>query len=50
MCVLSVVYTISDDLDYDFMAMYAMVGMWNGCFLIIYAFVGASRIMSWSTR
>ena len=45
-----VVYTISDDLGYDFMAMYAMVGMWNSAFLLIYAFFGASRIMAWSTR
>ena len=45
-----VVYTISDDLGYDFMAMYAMVGMWNSAFLLVYAFFGASRIMAWSTR
>ena len=30
--------------------MFAMTGIWNSVFLVIYSLVGASRLMKWSTR
>ena len=45
-----VIYTICKDLDLDFAAMFAMTGIWNSVFLVIYSLVGASRLMKWSTR
>ncbi|ELT93973.1 hypothetical protein CAPTEDRAFT_160698 [Capitella teleta] len=45
-----VIYTICDDMGYEFDAMFACVGLWNSFFLFIYAFSDASRLMKWVTR
>ena len=34
----------------DFRETYALVGLWNSFFLILYSFFGVSKIMKWSTR
>ena len=47
---ISVVYDISENLDFDFTSMYSLVGLWNSFFLIIYGVFGLSKVMVWSTR
>ena len=44
------IYTICEDLDLNFAAMFAMTGLWNSFFLIIYSLLNASYLMKWSTR
>ncbi|CAF3878917.1 unnamed protein product [Rotaria magnacalcarata] len=34
----------------DFRDTYALVGLWNSFFLILFSFFGVSKIMKWSTR
>ncbi|CAF3867141.1 unnamed protein product [Adineta steineri] len=34
----------------DFRETYALVGLWNSFFLIIFSFFGVSKVMKWSTR
>ncbi|CAF0823359.1 unnamed protein product [Didymodactylos carnosus] len=45
-----VIYTICAWYQLDFRDMYALVGLWNSFFLILYSFFGLSKIMKWSTR
>eukprot|EP00057_Strongylocentrotus_purpuratus_P007095 XP_011661569.1 PREDICTED: sodium bicarbonate transporter-like protein 11 isoform X3 [Strongylocentrotus purpuratus] len=47
---IKILYTICEDLDLHFYSMYALVGVWNSLFLIIYSFTDASKLMKWSTR
>ncbi|XP_072172841.1 solute carrier family 4 member 11-like [Diadema setosum] len=47
---IKILYTICEDLDLDFFSMYALVGIWNSLFLLIYSFSDASKLMKWSTR
>lgn len=47
---IKILYTICEDLELDFFAMYALVGIWNSIFLCIYSFSDASKLMKWSTR
>ena len=37
-------------LNVDFLTFYTMVGLWNGFFLIIYSFTGASMVMAFCSR
>ena len=34
----------------EFQAFYTMVGIFNSCFLFLYAFANMSKLMKWSTR
>jgi hypothetical protein len=45
-----VIYTLCDLYQVDFRETYALVGLWNAFFLILYSFFGVSKIMKWSTR
>ncbi|CAF0834118.1 unnamed protein product [Didymodactylos carnosus] len=45
-----VIYTISSWYQLNFHDIYALVGLWNSFFLILYSFFGLSKIMKWSTR
>ena len=45
-----VIYSISEDFQLDFLAMYSCVGLWNAFFLLLYSFFGLSKLMKWSTR
>ncbi|XP_028967170.1 sodium bicarbonate transporter-like protein 11 [Galendromus occidentalis] len=47
---IKVIYSISEEWEVDFGAMYAWVGVFNSLFLIVYASLNASRIMRWCTR
>ncbi|XP_071483927.1 solute carrier family 4 member 11-like [Diadema antillarum] len=47
---IKILYTICEDLNLDFFSMYALVGIWNSLFLLIYSFADASKLMKWSTR
>ncbi|XP_041475181.1 sodium bicarbonate transporter-like protein 11 isoform X2 [Lytechinus variegatus] len=47
---IKILYTICEDLELDFYSMYALVGIWNSVFLLIYSFTDASKLMKWSTR
>lgn len=38
------------DYGYQFPAMYAAIGLWNGFFLTIYSLFGFSKLMKWCTR
>jgi solute carrier family 4 (sodium borate transporter), member 11 len=46
----TVIYTLCAQYRLDFRDTYALVGLWNSFFLILYSFCGASKIMKWSTR
>lgn len=39
-----------NDYEFNFLAMYAAVGLWNGFFLIIYSMFGFSKLMKYCTR
>lgn len=41
---------VSELMETDFRAMYAMVGLWNSFFLFIMATFNASNLMKYSTR
>ncbi|CEF71083.1 Sodium bicarbonate transporter-like protein 11 [Strongyloides ratti] len=47
---IKVIYRISQDLGYDFFAMYACVGLWCQIFLIIYASTELCSLMKLATR
>uniref|UniRef100_A0A0N5C1G3 HCO3_cotransp domain-containing protein n=1 Tax=Strongyloides papillosus TaxID=174720 RepID=A0A0N5C1G3_STREA len=47
---IKVIYRISQDLGYDFFAMYACVGLWCQFFLIIYASTELCSLMKLATR
>lgn len=46
----TVIYSISEDFDLNFNAMFACVGLWNAFFLLIYSLFDASKLMRWSSR
>ncbi|CAF4029568.1 unnamed protein product, partial [Rotaria sordida] len=45
-----VIYTLCYWYELDFRQTYALVGLWNSFFLILYSIFGVSKIMKWSTR
>ncbi|XP_012943311.1 sodium bicarbonate transporter-like protein 11 [Aplysia californica] len=45
-----IIFSISEDFDLDFRAMFACVGLWNAGFLILYSVFGVSKLMKWSSR
>lgn len=45
-----VIYSICEDFDLDFTAMFACVGLWNCFFLILYSVTNLSKLMKFSTR
>ncbi|CAF3728481.1 unnamed protein product [Rotaria sp. Silwood1] len=45
-----VIYTLCDWNGLNFRETYALVGLWNSFFLILYSIFGVSKIMKWSTR
>lgn len=47
---IKVIYSISEEWETDFGAMYAWVGVFNSLFLVVYSIFNASRIMQWCTR
>lgn len=47
---IAVIYSICQDFDIDFPAMYACVGLWNSFFLFLYSAFDLSVLMKWSTR
>lgn len=47
---IKVIHDICEDFGFDFMAMYACVGLWNSFFLFLYVIFDASKIMKWCTR
>ncbi|RWS05104.1 sodium bicarbonate transporter-like protein 11, partial [Dinothrombium tinctorium] len=47
---IEVVRKFSDQLQVDFYAMYACVGLWNSFFVVLYSFLGISSLIRWSTR
>ncbi|XP_013791827.2 sodium bicarbonate transporter-like protein 11, partial [Limulus polyphemus] len=47
---IKVIYSICEDFNLNFYAMYACVGLWNTFFLVMYALCDASKLMTFSTR
>ncbi|KAH9366081.1 hypothetical protein HPB48_011202 [Haemaphysalis longicornis] len=47
---LAVIHDICEDFGFDFMAMYACVGLFNSLFLFLYVIFDVSKIMKWCTR
>ncbi|XP_076371246.1 solute carrier family 4 member 11-like isoform X2 [Tachypleus tridentatus] len=47
---IKVIYSICEDFNLNFYAMYACVGLWNTFFLVVYAVCDASKLMTFSTR
>ena len=47
---IKIIYSIADDFGIDFIAFYAMIGLWNTFFLIIYSFCNMSVLMKYSSR
>lgn len=45
-----VIYSICEDFQLDFYAMYGCVGLWSSFFLVLYSLFDVSRLMRWSTR
>ncbi|XP_061163740.1 solute carrier family 4 member 11-like isoform X2 [Saccostrea echinata] len=45
-----IIFSICEDFDIDFPAMYACVGLWNSLFLFLYSAFDLSVLMKWSTR
>ena len=45
-----VIYSICEDFQLDFFAMYGCVGLWSAFFLVLYSLFDVSRLMRWSTR
>ena len=46
----AVIYSICEDFQLDFYAMYGCVGLWSSFFLVLYSLFDVSRLMRWSTR
>ncbi|RWS30465.1 sodium bicarbonate transporter-like protein 11 [Leptotrombidium deliense] len=47
---IEVVQKFSDQMQIDFYAMYACVGLWNSFFVLLYSVFGISGLIKWSTR
>uniref|UniRef100_A0A0P5ZXE0 Sodium bicarbonate transporter protein 11 n=1 Tax=Daphnia magna TaxID=35525 RepID=A0A0P5ZXE0_9CRUS len=47
---IKVIYSICEDFQLDFYAMYGCVGLWSSFFLVLYSLFDVSRLMRWSTR
>ncbi|XP_045159936.2 solute carrier family 4 member 11-like isoform X2 [Mercenaria mercenaria] len=45
-----IIFSISEDFDLDFNAMFACVGLWNCFFLIVYSVTNVSKLMKFSSR
>lgn len=45
-----IIYSICEDFDLSFNAMFACVGLWNCFFLILYSVTNLSKLMKFSTR
>ena len=45
-----IVYDLSESLDVDFYSLYAVVGLFNSLFLIIYGILGLNSLIKFSTR
>lgn len=45
-----IIFTICEDFEINFVAMFGCVGLWNTFFLFIYSFFDLSVLMRWSTR
>ena len=45
-----VIYSICEDFDLNFSAMFACTGLWNAFFLLIYVFFNTSKLMKYSSR
>ncbi|XP_060581235.1 solute carrier family 4 member 11-like [Ruditapes philippinarum] len=45
-----IIYSICEDFDLDFQAMFCCVGLWNTFFLFLYSAFDLSDVMKWSTR
>ena len=47
---IKIIYMIADDFGIDFLAFYAMIGIWNTMFLILYSCFNMSVLMKYSSR
>lgn len=47
---LQVIFVLCDRYRLDFRETYALVGLWNSFFLVLFSFFGVSKVMKWSTR
>ncbi|KAK6173066.1 hypothetical protein SNE40_016597 [Patella caerulea] len=45
-----IIYSICEDFDINFQAMFTCVGLWNSAFLVVYSFFDLSVLMQFSTR
>lgn len=45
-----IIYSISEDFDLNFSALYSCVGLWNCFFLIVYSVTNLSKLMTFSSR
>ncbi|XP_041360225.1 sodium bicarbonate transporter-like protein 11 isoform X2 [Gigantopelta aegis] len=45
-----IIYSVCEDFDLNFHAMFAYVGLWNMFFLLIFSFFNMSKLMRWSSR
>ncbi|CAH1253147.1 SLC4A11 [Branchiostoma lanceolatum] len=45
-----IIYEIAHGLHVDFLPMFGCVGLWSSGFVLLYALVGANRIMKYTTR
>lgn len=47
---IKVIYSISEQYEMDFHTFYAMTGLWNCLFLVIFSFTGLSKLMKYCSR
>ena len=47
---IKIIYSIASDFGINFLAFYAMIGLWNTFFLILYSFFNMSMLMKYSSR
>ena len=47
---IKIIYSISEDFGINFLAFYAMIGLWNTFFLVLYSFFNMSVLMKFSSR
>ncbi|XP_076440791.1 solute carrier family 4 member 11-like isoform X2 [Babylonia areolata] len=45
-----IIYSICEDFNLNFSAMFSCVGLWNCFFLLLYSFFDVSKLMKWSSR
>ncbi|XP_052688843.1 solute carrier family 4 member 11-like isoform X2 [Crassostrea angulata] len=45
-----IIYSICEDFDLNFNAMFACTGLWNAFFLLIFVFFNTSKLMKYSSR